>query len=278
MAAVPLTRRQVLSRAWPLVFANATVPLAGVVDTFVLGLSGDAADLGGVALGVAVFNAFYWSFYFLRMGTTGLAAQAEGAGERAEGQRILVRSLAIAAVFGLAVLLLRHLIAWAGFSLLQGGPEVEARGRDYLLARAWGAPGAFGMFVVTGWLIGLGRTSATLAVHVVFSLVNILLDLWFVLGLGYGPGGVGAAPALAEWMGLLAGLGFVAVHIGAGGGWEEGVLERSALVDARALRRLFDVNANLLIRTWSLLLGFTWFTNAGARQGAAALAGNHVLL
>ncbi len=278
MAAGPLTRGQVLSRAWPLVFANATVPLAGIADTFVLGLSGDAADLGGVALGVAVFNIFYWSFYFLRMGTTGLAAQAEGAKDRAEGQRVLVRSLAIAAVLGLAVMLLRHLIAWAGFAILQGSQAVEARGGDYLLARIWGAPGAFGMFVVTGWLIGLGRTSATLTVHVVFSLVNILLDLWFVLGLGYGPGGVGAATAIAEWMGLLAGLGFVVFFIRSGGGWAEGVLHRHALVNAGALRRLFDVNANLLIRTWCLLVGFTWFTNAGARQGAAALAGNHVLL
>lgn len=278
MSSGPLTRRQVLSRAWPLIFANAAVPLAGVTDTFVLGLAGGAAELGGVALGAAVFNVFYWSLYFLRMGTTGLAAQAEGAEDRAESQRTLVRALAIAAAVGLAVLPLRPLIAWGGFSLMQGSEAVEAEGVHYFLARAWGAPGALGMFAVTGWLIGLRRMGATLAVHAIFSVVNIALDLWFVLGLGYGAEGVGAATAIAEGAGLLAGLGFTAHALRSGGGWASGVLSRRALLEPQALGRLFEVNTHLMIRTWALLLGFTWFVNAGARQGTAALAGNHVLL
>lgn len=278
MSVSPLTRLDVLKRAWPLVFANAAVPLAGVVDTFVLGLSGDKADLGGVALGSALFSVFYWSFYFLRMGTTGLTAQADGAGDRAETQRILLRALAIAAALGLLVFLLRDLIALAGFAVLQGEVRVESKGADYLLARAWGTPAALAAFALSGWLIGLGRNAATLAIYVAFSLVNIALDLWFVLGLGYGPGGVGAATAIAEWLALLVGGGFLVMTLKHQKGWSSGVLDRARLLDGAAIRELFHVNVNLMIRTWTLVIGFTWFANAGARQGTAALAGNHVLL
>ncbi|WP_300544467.1 MATE family efflux transporter [Maricaulis sp.] len=278
MSVASLTRIDVIQRAWPLVFANAAVPLAGVTDTFVLGLSGDTADLGGVALGGAIFSVFYWSFYFLRMGTTGLTAQADGAGDTAETQRIVLRALAIAAMLGLLVFVLRDLIALGGFALLQGEAEVEARGAHYLLARAWGAPAALAAFALSGWLIGLGRNTATLAIYGVFSAVNIGLDLWFVLGLGYGPGGVGAATAIAEWVGLAAGLGLAAHALARQGGWAGGVLDRVRLTDPRALAEMFQVNLNLMIRTWSLVIGFTWFANAGARQGTAPLAGNHVLL
>ena len=278
MSTAPLTRTDVLKRAWPLVFANAAVPLAGVTDTFVLGLSGDTADLGGVALGGAIFSVFYWSFYFLRMGTTGLTAQADGAGNIAETQRIALRALAIGAVLGMAVFLLRDLIALAGFAVMQGEADVESKGRDDLLARAWGTPAALAAFALSGWLIGLGRNAATLAIYVTFSLVNIALDLWFVLGLGYGPGGVGAATAIAEWVGLLLGFVLASVALKGQGGLAGGVLDRARLLEPRALAEMFQVNLNLMIRTWTLVFGFTWFANAGARQGTAPLAGNHVLL
>lgn len=278
MDPVALTRKDVLLRAWPLVFANAAVPLAGVVDTFVLGLSGDAGDLGGVALGAALFNILYWSFYFLRMGTTGLTAQADGAGDETEIQRSLVRAMVLAGVIGLVILAFREPVAALGFAIMQGEPGVEAKGAAYFFARTWGAPGAFGVFVLTGWLIGLGRSTETLIIHGVISLVNIVLDLWFVLGLDYGPGGVGAATAIAEWSGLAVGVVFVLRILAARGGWRASVFTRAALLDAEALKRLVDVNLNLMIRTWTLIIGFTWFTNAGARQGTDVLAGNHVLL
>ena len=274
----PLTRTAVLARAWPLIFANATVPLAGVIDTFVLGLSGDSSDLGGVALGGALFSVFYWSFYFLRMGTTGMTAQADGAGRLAEVQRILLRATIVAVILGLLVWVFRYPISSIGFTILQGSEIVETKGADYLLARAWGAPAALAGFAISGWLIGLGRNSATLAIYAVFSGVNIVLDFWFVLGLGMGPGGVGAATAIAEWTAALVAIGFALHAIRAQTGWAEHVLNRAKLLDRQALAEMFQVNLNLMIRTWSMVIGFTWFANAGARQGISALAGNHVLL
>ncbi len=278
MTDLPLTRLSVLYRAWPLIFANATVPLAGVVDTFVISATGDKADLGGVALGGALLSVFYWSFYFLRMGTTGLTAQADGAGELDEAQRTLLRATAIGVLIGLALLLARDLIAWGGFAVLQGTAEVEREGANYLLARIWGLPASLAAFALSGWLIGLGRNQEVMVIYAVFSAVNIVLDFWFVMGLGMGPGGVGAATAIAEWSALALGIILVWREIRRQKGWADGVLERAQLLNASALKKLFDVNFNLMIRTWTLVIGFTWFANAGARQGEAPLAGNHVLL
>ena len=266
-----------LRRAWPLVFANAAVPLAAAADTFVLGLAGDTTDLGGVALGGAIISIFLWSFYFLRMGSTGLVAQAVGLGDEGEAQRILVRALAVAVVLGTAVVLARGPIAAIGLAVMQGDPSVDIKGAAYLTARSLGAPAALAVYALTGWLIGVRRTGTTLAITVIFSLVNIALDLWFVLGLHLGPAGVGSATAIADWVSFGVGLVFVMRAVRARGGWVEGTFRLSALLDVAAMRRLFDVNINLMIRTWTLILGFTWFVNAGARQGVAPLAGNQIL-
>lgn len=273
-----LTRRAAWRIAWPMIFANAAIPLAGVVDTAVIGATGTGADLAGVALGVTLFNVLYWSFYFLRMGSTGLAAQASGAGNRAELQRILFRASGLALGLGLVLLALRPLLATIGFGLLQGSPPAEAAGATYFRARIWGAPGAYLVFALTGWLIGLGRTRAVMSVNLVFSLTNAVLDLWFVLGLGLGVAGVASATAMADWAGALVGMGYAWQVIRADGGVDREARSATALWNRAALKRLFAVNGDMMIRSWALLAGFSWFANAGARQGTAVLAGNQVLL
>ena len=278
MTSESLTRLQVLRRAWPLVFANAAVPLAAATDTFVLGLSGNTTDLGGVALGGAIISIFLWSFYFLRMGSTGLVAQAAGSGRGGRGRSASSSARSPSPwCSALPSPLLRGPIATVGLAIMQGEPSVNVKGAAYLTARALGAPGALAVFALTGWLIGVRRMGATLAVTVVFSLVNIVLDVWFVLGLHLGPAGVGNATAIADWVSFVVGLVFVARAVHARGGWVEGAMRLSALLDLAAMRRLFDVNINLMIRTWSLIFGFTWFVNAGAKQGVAPLAGNQIL-
>lgn len=259
-------------------FANAAVPLAAVVDTAVIGAVGGKADLGGVALGGTLFNIFYWSFYFLRMSSTGLAAQAGGAGQRDELQRILIRALGLSLALGLFSILLRHPFATAGFGVLQGGAEVERIGTTYFLLRSWGAPGAYATFAITGWLIGVGRTRAVLVSQIVFSAVNIGLDLWFVLGLDLGVAGVAAATAIADTVGAVVAAVAAWQWIRDQGGFIPDLFHRGTLWGRRALGRLMAMNSDMMIRSWALLAGFTWFANVGARQGAATLAGNHVLL
>lgn len=277
MTAEPLTRRRAWQLAWPMIFANATVPLAGVVDTAVIGAVGDKADLGGVALGGTLFNFFFWSFYFLRMASTGLAAQAAGARDPAELQRVLYRALGLAAALGIAVVALELPIADVGFALLQGGDRVEAAGRSYFLVRTLGSPAAYAVFALTGWLIGIGNTRGLLVVQLVFSLTNVVLDLWFVLGLGLGVVGVAAATAIADLTSAVAG-GLLAWRIVRR---DQGVRREAwgrDLWSWPAVRRLLAINGDMMVRSWALLAGFAWFANTGARLDAALLAGNHVLL
>ncbi len=273
-----LSRRLVVAQSWPMAFAMAALPLAAMADTAVISLTGGAAQIGGVGLGLVAYSPVYWSFYFLRMGTTGLAAQASGAENEPALQRTLIRGLVLALVFGAVAVSLARPVAMLAFAILQGSAEVEGAGADYFAARMWGAPAAFLNFVFTGWLIGIGRTRPMLASSGVMASVNIALDLWFVLALDMGPGGVGAATALAEWCGAATAGGFVLLAIAARGGWTAETFTWSRLSDIAALSRLCSVSAALFIRTAGLVFGFGWFQNAGARMGDLVIAADQVLL
>lgn len=273
-----LTRRRVMALTWPMIFANALIPLVGVIDTAVIGLAGDATDIGGVALGAMVFAVFYWSTYFLRMGVTGFTAQALGAGDMAESQRTLARALLIGLVLGLSFLALKTPISVLAFKILQGSDTVEAKGAAYVSARFWGAPAALGLFAVTGWLIGAGKTRLALMVQAVLAITNGALDAWFVLRLGWGPAGVAAGTAIAEWIAFLLGLALVLRAFKTSRAILFATLSLSRLLDAGALKKLFGLNFNLFLRSIFLTFGFSWFINAGARQGDVLLAANQVLL
>ncbi len=274
----PLTRRSVFAQAWPIMLGQASIPLVGIVDATVIGRTGDAVALAGVALGATIISLIFWSFGFLRMGMTGLTAQAEGAGNRGEVEALLLRGLMIGGGIGLALLALQVPLSALALALLSGGEAVSAEASAYVGARFFGAPAALCTFAITGWLYGLGRTRAALVMQLVMNAANIALDLIFVWGFGMGALGVGIGTAGAEWIALAVGLAMTTRLAGAGpfALWRR--LGRSAVLHAAALRRLFDVNRDIMVRTIALLFMFTWFANAGARLGAESLAANHVLL
>lgn len=276
-AAAPLTRKRVLALTWPMIFANALIPLVGAIDTTVISLAGTAADIGGVALGGTVFSVFYWSIYFLRMGVTGFTAQALGADQPLESMRVFARALLLALVLGFVFLALKGPVSHLAFEILQGSAAVEARGAAYTAARFWGLPAALGLFAVTGWLIGAGHTRSALLVQGLMALINGALDSWFVLALGWGPAGVAAGTAIAEWAAFALGMALIVRHFRRYGPlhWQDFSLH--SLLDPLALRRLFAVNANLFLRSIFMVIGFNWFINAGARQGDVMLAANQVL-
>lgn len=273
-----LTRRDALRQAAPMILANAVVPLAGVADTAVIGAVGGSAELGGIALGAMLFNLLYTTFYFLRMGSSGLAAQAEGADDPAELQRVLLRALVVAAVAGSLIVLSAPLLSGVGFGALQGGEAVEATGATYFRLRALGAPGTLASFALTGWLIGRGKTRAVLAIAATSSATNIALDLGLVLGAGMGVEGIAAATAAADTAGGLVGLAVAAALIRRDGGLLPEARAWHTLLDRRALKQLLLLNTDMIVRSWGLLAGFAWFVNTGARHGDSILAGNHVLL
>lgn len=275
---IPLTRRDVLNQAWPIMLGQASIPLVGIVDTVVIGRTGDAAALAGVALGATIINLVFWSFGFLRMGLTGLTAQASGAGERREVEALLVRGLGIGAGLGMLLLLLQVPLTALTLAIMAGGEAVSAQAHAYIAARFLGAPAALAAFAMTGWLLGLGRTREAFVMQIVMNGANAALDVALVWGMGMGAGGVGAGTAGAEWIALAVGLAICARVAGAGPLALLRRLDRGTLFARASLARLFAVNRDLMIRTIALLLVFTWLANAGARLGATTLAANHVLL
>ena len=186
-AQTPLTHMRVLHIALPIVLSNATVPILGAVDTGVVGQMGTAAPIGAVGIGAIVLSGIYWLFGFLRMGTVGLTSQAIGARDDAEVAALLTRALMIGCAAGIFIILLQIPLFWAAFQVAPASGEVEGLAREYLGIRVWSAPAAIAIYGITGWLIAQERTVAVLVIQVWMNGLNIVLDLWFVLGLDWPP-------------------------------------------------------------------------------------------
>lgn len=268
-----LGHRRVLKIAIPIVLSNATVPILGAVDTGVVGQLGAAAPIGAVGIGAVVLAAIYWIFGFLRMGTTGLVAQARGAGDEGETGALLMRALLTGAAAGLIFVVFQVLLFRAAFLLAPASPEVEALAHTYLAIRIWGAPAAISLYAVTGWLIATERTRGVLVLQLWMNSLNILLDLWFVLGLGWGVPGVAIATLFAEWSGLWLGL-WLCRPAFVGAAWHDW----ARIFDRAKVLRMMSVNGDIMVRSVLLQLAFTSFLFLGARFGDVTLAANQVIL
>ncbi|MEM7320267.1 MAG: MATE family efflux transporter [Pseudomonadota bacterium] len=268
-----VTHRRVLQIALPIVLSNATVPILGAVDTGVVGQMGEAAPIGAVGIGAVILATLYWVFGFLRMGTTGLAAQARGAGDMAETGALLIRGLLLAAAAGAVLILLQGGVFWAAFAIAPTSAEVEDLAQSYLSIRIWGAPATIGLYAITGWLIAARRTRGIFALQLVMNSLNIGLDLWFVLGLGWGVQGVASATLIAELSGLSLGL-WLCRDAFAKGQWRDW----ARVFDPVRLRRMMVVNADIMVRSVLLTASFTTFLFIGADFGDVTLAANQILV
>jgi MATE family multidrug resistance protein len=269
-----LTNRSVLAIAVPVMLSNVSTPLIGIVDTAIVGRYPNPVYIGAVAIGALILSLVFWAFGFLRMGTTGLTAQALGAGDKDELVSQLGRALLIAVVIGVGLILLQWPIRESAFALVGASPGVERLARAYFDVRIWAAPATLANYALLGWFIGLGRTDVGLVLQLVLNLVNVALDLIFVLGLGWGVRGVAFGTALAELIAAVVGMGVAARHVRRiGGHW----LLLRILAPAR-LKRALLVNGDILIRTLAWQAIFVWFTSQGARHGDLILAANAILM
>ncbi|MCB5198636.1 MATE family efflux transporter [Loktanella sp. TSTF-M6] len=268
-----LTHRRVLHIALPVVISNATVPILGIVDTGVVGQMGQAAPIGAVAIGAIILTAIYWIFGFLRMGTSGLTAQAIGAGDTAEVAALLSRVLLIGLSAGAAIILLQWPLFAGAFVVSPASAEVETLARQYMSVRVWSAPAAIALYGITGWLIAQERTMAVLAVQVLTNGVNIGLDLLFVLGFDWGVPGVAWATFIAEWSGMLFGLWLCRAAF-AVPAWRD----TARIFDPVKLARMAIVNSDIMIRSVLLQAIFVSFLFWGADFGDVQLAANQILL
>ncbi|MBS0241080.1 MAG: MATE family efflux transporter [Proteobacteria bacterium] len=263
----------VLAIALPITLSNATVPLIGFIDTSVVGQLGAPHLMGAVAIGAVIFNILYWTFSFLRMGTTGLTAQALGAGDRRDIAGHLLRALMVALVIGVAMILAQVAIRGAAFYLMGGSPEVLAAATTYFDIRIWAAPAGLVNFALFGWLIGLGRATTAFLLQLLLNVSNILLAILFGLTLEGGVAGVAIAALVSEIAAALVGL-FVARHIAADIG------ARAPLADAfdrSKLARSLSLNGDLMVRSLSGYVALVVFTSEGARNGDVTLAANALL-
>lgn len=296
--------RLILRLAIPNILANLSVPLLGLTDTVLMGHMPDAAYLGAIALGGVLFNMVYWSFGFLRASTVGLTAQAFGEGhgqglEQVQTARssdpssasagapamvptplgantaiVLRQALGIALSVSVVMLLLQGPIAYLGFQVLNGEPDVEALARQYWHARIWGAPANLALMALTGWFLGMQNARIPLYLTLLSNAVNIGLSVLLVRHFELGVLGVAWGTVVAQYATLgLAVLLLLTRYPGARP-WSASASRR----EGYSLGRYFGVSRDLFIRTICMLLVFSSFTNAGARLGESILAANAVLL
>ena len=266
--------RRVWRLAWPMVVSNLSVPLLGAVDTAVIGHLPEPHFLGAVAVGALIFNTLYFGSNFLRMGTTGITAQAFGARDFDGARATLARALAIAALLAAALLALQGPIGWLAFYLVEPSEAVTAEGTRYFFIRIWGAPAALANIALVGWFIGMQNTRAALALMLTVNGINIVLDLVLVLGFDLAVAGVAWATVAADYAGLILGLAVTArLARRHGGRWRARLL-----LDTAAMRRFLGINRDIFLRTLFVITAFALFTTLSAREGDVVLAANAVLL
>ena len=268
-----LTHKRVLGVAIPIVLANATIPILGAVDTGVVGQMGLAVPIGAVGIGAIIISAIYWLFGFLRMGTTGLTAQAIGSNDHSETSALLVRGILIGLGAGLVLIMTQIPLFSAALGIAPASFEVESLAQEYLKIRVYSAPAAIAIFGITGWLIANERTRAVLVLMLLINSINIVLDFVFVLRLGWGVEGVAFATLIAEWSGLFFGLWL------ARKGFKNGYWKNwSQIFDRARLTKMAKVNSDILIRSVLLEIAFVSFLFLGSSFDDATLAANQVLI
>jgi len=260
--------------AAPMILSNISVPLLGMVDTGVTGHLDSSVYLGAVGIGATIFTFIYTGMNFLRMGTTGIAAQSFGAndddGLRASLGQALIVSLAIA----LVLIILQIPIGQFAITLLGGDADTQRFAAEYFSIRIWSAPGTLANYALIGWFIGLQNARVPLFIFLTINITNIVLDIVFVVLLGMAVNGVALASVIAEYSGLVVGAVFAVSALRR----REGRWPLERLTRLGAYRKFFAVNGNLFVRTMALVCTFAFVTAQGARLGGLILAANAILL
>lgn len=266
--------REILAIAGPMVLANLSTPLIGLVDTAVVGHLGEARYIGGVAVGAVILSFAFTAFNFLRMTTTGLAAQAAGALDATRLRTVLAQGCGTAFVLAALLLALQRPLGALALRLIEPSAAVAAEAWAYYAVRIWSTPAVLVNFALIGWFVGLGKARAPLAMVLTGNVVNVALDLILVPGFGLAVTGVAWASLVAEYVTVAVGVRFVARELARRAGrWQP-----TDMIAMTGLRMLFAANLALFLRTLLLMFAFAFLTTMGARQTDAILAANAILV
>lgn len=266
--------RRILQIAVPSIVSNITVPLLGLIDVSIVGHLGAAAYIGAIAVGGMLFNIIYWIFGFLRMGTSGMTSQALGQRNLDEVTRLLLRSVGVGLLIALCLMLLQYPIQRIAFTFIRTSEEVQRLATLYFRICIWGAPAMLGLYGFAGWFIGMQNSRFPMYIAITQNVVNIAASLCFVFGLGMKVEGVALGTLIAQYAGF-----FMALLL-----WLRyyGQLRKricwQGLWQRQAMRRFFQVNRDIFLRTLCLVAVTLFFTSAGAAQGEVVLAVNTLLM
>lgn len=260
--------RSIAAIAVPAVVTNITTPLLALSDVAILGHAGSAVLLAGIAVGGTMFNMLYWLFGFLRMGTSGLTAQAAGA--RCDTSTVLYQALIVAVGVGVAMIALQNVLCAAILGMIDADAMAAALAERYFRICVWGAPATLGTLALTGWCVGIQNARLPMYTSIFVNVLNIALSVWLVFGESLGIKGVAYGTLLAQWAGFMLALALIIRRYRP----TRVKLERLCY----GVGRFFRVNVDIMLRTVCLIAVTVWFTRTGATQGDVMLAVNVVLM
>ena len=264
--------REILRIAIPNIISNITVPIMGIVGTMIAGHLGDSVStIGALAIGVSIFNFIYWNCSFIRMGTSGITAQASGAGDQRTTTLMLARATVVSLVAGVAIVVLQRPLGEVALKLMNGGEMVA----DYFYARVWAVPAGVLLFGLNGWLTGMQNAIIPMVVAIVVNVIHIVCSLWFAFPLGMGIVGIAYASVVAQWTGVAITALIMWWHYGK----QLVRISWSEIWDMKAMQEFFSINRDIIVRTLCIVSTYTFFTAASARMDdPTILAVNTILL
>jgi MATE family multidrug resistance protein len=266
--------RKILALAIPNIISNITVPLVGMVDMAIVGHLGVDSLIGAMAIGVAIFNFIYWNFAFLRMGTSGLVAQAYGARDFREVGSVFVRSVSVALAVALLLLVARYGVGHLAFRMMDGTPETMREAAEYFYVRLWAAPATLSLFAFQGWFIGMQNSRFPMYISIIVNLLNVAFGFWFVYGLHWGIAGVAWGTVVAQYGGLATASALWLVYYRRFIGY----VDLRTSFNMRPMLRFFRVNRDIFLRTACIVVVYTFFTSASSGMGDVMLAVNALLM
>lgn len=271
---VTLSSRYVFMLAIPMILSNITTPLVGIIDTAVVGRLGSPDYIGGVTIGAVIFSFLYWGFGFLRMGTTGFIARADGAGDKIEPSLIFIRASFLAVTIGLVIVVFNTVFINLALYFFKATASIELLTKTYASIRVYSAPATLLGYVITGVLIGLARTKHALYFQLFVNVSNVILNLFFVFGLNMGVAGVALATVIAEYLGVFYACFLLRNEIA--NAWQQRF--HPLLLKRHCIINLMSTNWHIFVRTFCLVFSFSFFTAQSATLGPLALAANGILL
>lgn len=266
--------KKILALAIPNIISNLSVPLLGLADTALMGHLTSEVYLGAVALGGMIFNFLFWGLGFLRMGTTGITAQAYGNRNLKKCVDTLLRAFLVALLATLCLVILQKPIVMLNFYWIEGSQSVERLAKEYFYIRIYAAPATIGLYVMTGWFLGMQNAKAPMWIAIFVNLSNLGFNYLFVIYWGMASAGVALGTVIAQYMGLILGVGILWIYY-------RKIFRRVSLkklIEHKELKHFFEVNQDIFIRTLALIFTFSFFYAESAKYGDLILAINSILM